>query len=171
MIEKQVCMCSSCNAHRALQAAKLADANLDRFERVTDITNITGIAGSYNTQEFNQQSKVQFPEWGVRITSEPTYRTLSAAFLKAMDDIGIYGEEKYGDQSIVAKFKRGDLSRSDRTKAREIGNHVNNHFQEYLDGVLHDKFKTRKHQLAAAAFNAMMEFQLAGLEKEPNAAL
>jgi len=47
-----------------------------------------------------------------------------------------------------------------------IANHSWNHFAEYLAGLPHDHFHTRKHQLAAVAFNAMMEFYFAGLEDE-----
>ena len=140
--------CSMCQTNEAARNAQMADATLDAVEYA---------------KEWLDDKRERFSD--VTKTT-PTYRTLSEAFLQLMDEIGSYGEEKYGEQSIAAKFRRGDFSRSDRTKAREIGNHVNNHFQEYLDGVLHDKFGTRKHQLAAAAFNAMMEFQLAGLEKE-----
>jgi hypothetical protein len=35
----------------------------------------------------------------------------------------------------------------------------------YEDGVKHDKFGTLKHQLAAAAFNAMMEFYFSRYEQ------
>lgn len=86
------------------------------------------------------------------------YRTLSEAFLRGMDEIGIYGDDKYKEESVHAKFGHGDFSRSDRTKSREIAKHSAGHFDDYLDGVMHDKFNTREHNLFAVAFNAMMEY-------------
>lgn len=47
--------------------------------------------------------------------------------------------------------------------------HANEHFRMAINGEIHDHFKTRKHQLAAVAFNAMMEFYFAGLETESSA--
>jgi hypothetical protein len=77
------------------------------------------------------------------------YEFLNAKFLEAMN--------KIGDRS------RGSLARTD---SEVIANHSWNHFAEYLAGLPHDHFHTRKHQLAAVAFNAMMEFYFAGLEDE-----
>lgn len=89
---------------------------------------------------------------------EKKYKTLDEDFLQTMDEIGLYGLEKYGDKSLAARFGRGDFSRCERTAAGEIAKHSADHFSEYLAGVSHDKFGTKEHQLAAAAFNAMMEF-------------
>jgi maltooligosyltrehalose synthase len=76
-----------------------------------------------------------------------------------MEDIGQLGIEKYGDNSIVQKFGKGDFSRTYRTWTGEILDHIQNHALEYRNGILHDVFKTRVHQLAAIAFNAMIEAQ------------
>lgn len=83
-----------------------------------------------------------------------------------MNQIGEYGLDKYGDQSFEARSRRGDKSRGDlsRTTPEVIGEHAKAHFDMYLRGELHDKFGTRKHQLAAVAFNAMMEFYFASEE-------
>lgn len=96
------------------------------------------------------------------------YQFLSSAFLKAMDDIGRYGHEKYGDFSFHARALNGDASRGDhpRTTPDAIADHAAEHFKMHLRGELHDHFGTRRHQLAAVAFNAMMEFYFAGLESE-----
>jgi hypothetical protein len=53
-----------------------------------------------------------------------------------------------------------------RNESAVIGRHARDHFDMYLAGELHDRFNTRKHQLAAVAFNAMMEFYYASLEDE-----
>jgi folylpolyglutamate synthase/dihydropteroate synthase len=100
--------------------------------------------------------------------SSTQYDFLNAKFLEAMNDIGRYGNEKYGKDSFNQRAKAGDRSRGTlaRTNPEVIINHAHNHGAEYLSGVLHDHFHTRKHQLAAMAFNAMMEFYFAGLEDE-----
>lgn len=96
------------------------------------------------------------------------YEFLSRRFLQAMNDIGRYGFEKYGPQSFHARRKQGDTSRGSwsRCSTTEIGEHVREHYRQYMAKIPHDKFGTRRHQLAAAAFNAMMEFYFAGLESE-----
>lgn len=88
-------------------------------------------------------------------------------FLEAMNDIGRYGFQKYADQSFQSKALNGDITRSmERTQSESIRDHAVAHFQMHINGVLHDHFGTRKHQLAAVAFNAMMEYYFAGLEEE-----
>ena len=84
--------------------------------------------------------------------------TLDMDFLIAMNEIGMYGRDKYKEQSFDWQAKKGSLSRSDRTQSEEIARHADNHFDEYLAGVKHDHFGTLRHQLAASAFNAMMEY-------------
>lgn len=99
---------------------------------------------------------------------EPKYKFLNPAFLEAMDEIGQYGHEKYGEFSFHARAARGDHSRGEhaRTSPVAIAEHSKSHFAMYLRGEIHDHFGTFKHQLAAAAFNAMMEFYFEGLEGE-----
>lgn len=89
-------------------------------------------------------------------------------FLEAMNDIGRYGFEKYGDFSFHVRAAKGDFSRGDhpRTTPEAIADHAAEHFNMHLFGVPHDHFGTRRHQLAAVAFNAMMEYYFAGLEGE-----
>jgi hypothetical protein len=81
-------------------------------------------------------------------------------FIEAMNDIGRYGYAKYGD--IATKIG----NRGERHRAYQLSEHAEEHFFQYLRGVPHDHFNTRRHQLAAVAYNAMMEFILAGLESE-----
>ena len=92
---------------------------------------------------------------------DPQYQWLSSLFLKAMNEIGQYGEEKYKEKS----FQRNP-TRDFRKSTAEIGNHIRQHYEDCRLGLRHDHFGTRRHQLAAVAYNAMMEFVLAGLEQE-----
>lgn len=87
-----------------------------------------------------------------KATRNPTsfrYDILDAAFLHCMAEIGHYGAEKYGDLNW-------QLSRMSGSNGPI--NHIYDHLRQYRSGESHDKFGTRKHQLAAIAFNAMMEF-------------
>jgi hypothetical protein len=97
-----------------------------------------------------------------------SFEFLIPSFLKAMDDIGHYGHTKYGPKSFQQRRAAGDLSRGGlgRTEAAVIAEHAKEHFNMFLRGERHDHFGTRKHQLAAVAFNAMMEFYFAGLDEE-----
>lgn len=85
-------------------------------------------------------------------------------FLAAMAEIGRYGFEKYGAQSFQARRSAGDTSRGPLERCRSINVclHGEDHFDAYVRGEKHDHFGTLEHQLAAAAFNAMMEFYFAG---------
>lgn len=77
------------------------------------------------------------------------YDLLDSDFLHCIAQIGAYGAQKYGDFN----YQKNRLT-SDKSPM----NHVQMHIHQYKLGILHDHFKTRKHQLAAAAFNLMMEF-------------
>lgn len=96
----------------------------------------------------------------------PQYETLDPKFLEMMDQVGKYGRDKYGNQSFDVKAKNGTLSRDmDRVKSHVIAQHAHDHM---LDGVLkfpHDHFGNSEYNLAAAAFNAMMEFVYQQAEK------
>lgn len=97
------------------------------------------------------------------------FRFLSQKFLQAMNEIGEYGHVKYGENSFHARAEKGDKSRGSilsRTGSIAIIRHSQEHGDAYLRGELHDHFGTRRHQLAAQAYNPMMEFFFAGLEEE-----
>ncbi len=96
------------------------------------------------------------------------YEFLDPRFLAAMNEIGQYGFQKYGDRSFQHRMANGDTSRGDmeRTTPAAITTHAAQHLTDYLAGLPHDHFGTKEHQLAAAAFNAMMEFYFAGLADE-----
>jgi hypothetical protein len=94
------------------------------------------------------------------------YEHLIAEFLEAMDDVGRYGSEKYGSESFQQMAKRGERLRIPRTHPQANMTHAHDHFSNAIMGIPHDHFGTRKHQLAAVAFNAMMEFYLSGADSE-----
>lgn len=101
----------------------------------------------------------------------PVIDHLLPRFIEAMRDIGRYGFEKYAEQSFEHRCSLGDTSRGNaglqsRTSSLAIEAHAAEHFAAYNRGELHDKFGSRRHQLAAVAFNAMMEFWFAGLNEE-----
>jgi hypothetical protein len=95
------------------------------------------------------------------------YPFLLPEFLAAMNDIGRYGHEKYKEESFHARAQSGDHSRGSlhRNDPDCIAAHAKGHFDEYLKGVKHDKFNTQIHQLAAVAFNAMLEAYYACLTR------
>ena len=96
-----------------------------------------------------------------------SHEMLVASFLDAMNDICQYGYEKYKEKSFQHQQLLGSHERtSERVEAVELANHSATHFEMYLDGVKHDHFHTKKHQLAAVAVNAMMEYFFADLENE-----
>lgn len=101
------------------------------------------------------------------------FEFLSLEFLEAMNDIGRYGFEKYGAESFQHRRLQGDRSRGSlvRTTPAVIASHAASHFELHRLGIPHDHFGTRRHQLAAAAFNAMMEFYFSGLDEERGGAL
>jgi hypothetical protein len=103
----------------------------------------------------------------IRVVETPL-TNLDAAFLKAMDAVGQYGLDKYGEKSIQHRLNRGDRSRieGERYTREAMAQHASEHFQMYLRGELHDHFGTVEMQLAAVAFNAMMEFMFYRLEVE-----
>lgn len=103
------------------------------------------------------------------VTLDGNYETLIAEFLEAMNDIGRYGTEKYGAKSFEAQIASGKEPERilDRTSRSEILHHAKDHLTAYKYEFPHDHFQTLKHQLAAAAFNCMMEFYYANLVNEP----
>ena len=91
---------------------------------------------------------------------------LNQDFLKAVNDIGRYGFEKYGKNSFQARCaSENPLIRDQRTESEVIAAHAKEHFAQYLSGIKHDYFDDEIHQLAAVAFNAMMEAVFAKLVK------
>ena len=111
-----------------------------------------------------EETKESLAEMCCRLMDEiaalkESHKFLDEDFLSLMNDIGRYGEEKYGAESFHARAKAGDCSRSlKRTQTEEIMRHARQHTTDYENGILHDHFGDSKHQLAAAAFNCLMEF-------------
>lgn len=94
-------------------------------------------------------------------SEQSQYPHLIAAFLQHMEEIGAYGHDKYGNVPGSFTFQRlQDLGRGDFERCSKLGitQHIIDHTQEYRCGIIHDHFFTLEHQLAAIAYNAMMEF-------------
>jgi hypothetical protein len=81
---------------------------------------------------------------------------LDSDFLTLMNDIGRLGHEKFKDDAFEAHGDR--VRRILRHQKREVLTHAREHIWLYDKGVRHDHFGDLKHQLAAAAFNCLMEF-------------
>jgi hypothetical protein len=82
------------------------------------------------------------------------YEFLNPDFLALVNDIGRLGHEKFGADAIESS---GDRTRKlPRHQANML--HAYRHITAYEDGVKHDKLGTLQAQLAAAAFNCMLEF-------------
>lgn len=95
------------------------------------------------------------------------YKHLIDDFLKAMDEIGEYGENKYTSDSFQIRRIANDRKRfTERVEQHELRRHAGQHFIDYTRGMVHDHFGTLRHQLAAVAFNAMMEYYFARLDYE-----
>lgn len=87
-------------------------------------------------------------------------------FIKLMNEIGVYGQEKHGENSFQARLERGLVERTPRLSREHIRHHIVTHAFDYYYRTKHDHFDTLEHQLAAIAFNAMMEYYFLMLEKE-----
>jgi hypothetical protein len=81
---------------------------------------------------------------------------LDEDFLELMNDIGRLGHETLGADAVEVS---GDRTRRIPRHQKDANIlHVYRHITEYADGIKHDHFGTLKHQLAAAAFNCLMEY-------------
>lgn len=111
------------------------------------------------------RDKIVQPTGTVEYTNPFPY--VSAKFIDAINDIGKHGHEKYGDYVYHAtrqpKARRKDGA---RWTSRAMCEHADAHFYAYTEGCTHDHFGTRRHDLAAVAYNAMLEFLFAGLDEE-----
>lgn len=85
-----------------------------------------------------------------------TYEFLMEEFLSAMNDIGRYGRLKHGCLAVNVNAFIAP-KRYDRTSSEAFKRHAAEHFRQALKGVRHDAFDTVLHQLAAVAYNAMLE--------------
>lgn len=83
------------------------------------------------------------------------YEFLDPEFLILMDEIGRYGHEKQPVDGLLF----GNRARLiPRHRKEQILNHARQHITDYENGIPHDHFGDASHQLAAAAFNLLMEF-------------
>lgn len=90
-----------------------------------------------------------------------------------MEEIGELGYRKHGKNSFQFKITQGDFTRSiERHSTEALMGHARLHTLDYENGVKHDVFDDLVHQLAAVAFNAMIEAQFAQIDvDEPSPAL
>jgi hypothetical protein len=80
---------------------------------------------------------------------------LHSDFLALMNDIGRLGHEKFGADAFEVA---GGERKIERHQTWSIMCHARYHLCDYEEGTLHDKLGTIQAHLAAAAFNAMIEF-------------
>lgn len=78
------------------------------------------------------------------------YDALNHNFLKLLAEIAKYAGDKYGSPEQYAAARL--------TGEKSPINHIYEHLRAYQNGEMHDHFGTMRHQLAAVAYNAMMEF-------------
>ena len=90
------------------------------------------------------------------------YEFLDPNFLQLMNDIGRIGHEKFGADAIEVSAgpnpAAGSKRQIKRHEKREIMFHAREHTHDYEAGDPHDKLGTLQAHLAAAAFNAMLEY-------------
>lgn len=139
----------------------MSTANCDRCGQVVSLNDIPHncdpslIAGKYKyptSQAQFAQDQLARGASGVVAQRNPVdyrYDLLDKRFFHLVAQIAHYGAEKYGDKNWQ--------------KSRLVGgkspiNHIYDHLRQYDLGMMHDKFQSLGHQLAAIAFNAMMEF-------------
>lgn len=105
-----------------------------------------------------QENLKRYHAYGFKFLFNLFFPTLDFDYISGMNEIGVYGKEKYGDQSFDVKRKSGNLTRDmNRVSAPVIAAHAYDHLVQANSGIKHDKFGTIEHQHYAAGFNAMME--------------
>lgn len=77
------------------------------------------------------------------------YDALNHDFIKMLAEIAHYATKKYGSAEQYAEARL--------TGEKSPINHAYEHLRQYQNGEVHDHFGTLEHQLAAVAYNAMME--------------
>lgn len=90
---------------------------------------------------------------GARAPVSYRYDALNWDFIKLMAEIAEYADRKYKEAGGVHNYTGARL-----VEEKSPVNHAFEHLRMFIKGELHDHFHTLKHQLAALAYNAMMEF-------------
>ena len=90
-----------------------------------------------------------------RKASAGSHEFLNPDFLELMNDIGRLGHEKFGADAIESAGARRRIPRHSK---EQIMRHAHGHLWHYEDGMKHDKLGNLSGHLAAAAFNAMLEY-------------
>ena len=83
------------------------------------------------------------------------YEFLNPDFLDLMNEIGRLGHEKFGADAFEVAGSKRQIARH---RKADILRHAHQHLWLYEDGMKHDKTRNLQGHLAAAAFNAMLEF-------------
>lgn len=78
------------------------------------------------------------------------YNKLNWDFIKLLAQIAQYAEGKYG---AAEQYREAEL-----TGDGSPMNHMAEHMRAYMAGESHDHFGGQEYQLAAIAYNAMMEY-------------
>lgn len=106
-------------------------------------------------------SKVVGKEEPKRVPVDFRHDAVNPEFLQFMARIGGYAQSKYGDPMQYLKSRM--------TADRGPINHARNHIGEYQMNVAHDHFGADpRWQLAAAAYNLMMEFTYLSQGADPD---
>ena len=84
-----------------------------------------------------------------------SYEFLNPDFLDLMNEIGGLGHEKFGADAFKVAGSKRQIARH---RKADILRHAHQHLWLYEDGMKHDKTRNLQEHLAAAAFNAMLEF-------------
>jgi hypothetical protein len=86
---------------------------------------------------------------------------LEPAFLDAINELGEHGARKHGENAFQVRRAQGRGREGfDRISTVAMMQHVKEHTDAYLAGAPHDHFGNLEMQLAAIAFNPMMEYYL-----------
>ncbi len=95
-----------------------------------------------------------------RVPVDYRHDAINPEFIHCLARIAGYAAQKYGSpmQYLDARLmgEKGPI------------NHARNHIGEYQLGKLHDHFGDLRFQLAAAAYNLMMEFNYISRGEEPD---
>ena len=116
------------------------------------------MGAAYNNlmEEETKESLAQMCcELMAQLRKEKTYEFLDDSFLELMNDIGRLGHAKFGENAFGVA---GSGRKIPRHQKEEILRHARQHLKAYEDGIVHTRLGTRKHQLAAVAFNCLLEF-------------
>ncbi len=97
-----------------------------------------------------------------RKTVDYRFDVLNWDFLKGMSMIGSFADVKYAENGGALQYVTAEALKGDKSPV----NHIAEHLRQFQAGELHKHYKTRKAQLWAIAYNAMMAAHY--LEDDPD---